>query len=145
PSGEASNKLSDYADATDESVPKIAIHPIGKPRENVGEYENGPIVNFVDPHFIFEKTKEHGLRALNWIRFRCTAVDPDADRYARAHKHERDNKHRLNQKMRIKMRLISREIIFKPRPGRREDDAEKNCANREHDQWKRHHARTFMR
>src|SRR5437879_2653068 len=47
--------------------------------------------------------------------------------------------------MRIKMRLISREITFKPRPGRREDDAEKNCANREHDQWKRHHARTFMR
>src|SRR5438105_1295213 len=73
------------------------------------------------------------------------AINEDSERYAGTDEHKREEDHWLNQKMRVKMRRMAGQVTVEPRPSRREDEAEKNRAKREHDQRQRHHRRTFVR
>src|SRR5437660_10998304 len=93
---EPGKKLSDRADAANNAVPKVAIHPIGETRAESRESDDRAVVNFVDPHFVRKKTKQKGLRAFERIAFAGATIHPNPNRNSGADKHERDQHHWLN-------------------------------------------------
>src|SRR4029077_15417283 len=103
-SRENSEKLSESAERTDESVPEIAIHPVGHARGCFAQRNNCVRVEFVQPHFVFEEPKERGLRLFERIRFGGTisisdagfAINPDAESHASRYAPDRNKKRRLN-------------------------------------------------
>src|SRR5205085_12408909 len=106
--------------------------------------DDGVHVDFVDPHFVLEKTKETRLRLLKRIVFTGAAIDPNSESDADTDKKKREEDRRLNQEMRVKARRVSGQISFEPRPGRGENETKKNRAKRQRDQRKYDDARAFL-
>src|SRR4029453_14223829 len=126
-----SKKLAETPETAHETVPNVAIHPDGDTSTNRSECDDGPIVKFVQPHFVFQGRKHRRLHVLERIGLCWTTsilragtaihqdTKPDADR----DKHERHEKHRLDQSRDIKLRRFASEITVQPWPRRREHDA----------------------
>ena len=101
------------------------------------------IVKFVQPHPILQETKECGQPVFQ--RIGGIAIQPPTERDTRSHERERNEKHRLNEQSKIQRRGFAAEILMEPRPGRRQNNAEAERTNGEHEQGPGHHRRTFAR
>ena len=112
-----SEELTDRADSAHQAIPEMTVHPIGQTRAHPTERDDRASIKFVDPHFIFEESKQLGLREFERIDVGGTlsilhasfAIHPDAERNARPHKDQRKKKRRLNQARkleRVQARLL---------------------------------------
>ena len=77
--------------------PEMTVHPIGQTRAHPTERDDRASIKFVDPHFIFEKPEQLGLREFERINVGGTlsilrtgfAIHPNTERNARPHKNQR--------------------------------------------------------
>jgi hypothetical protein len=133
--------LANSAESADQTIPKIAIHPIGQTCSHPTERDDRARIKFVNPHLVCEEAKQCGLRVFERVDFSwpitisnaSLAVHPDAKPGAHSNKRERHEKHRLNQASDLELHNFAGEIRMQPWPCRGEHDAEENCAKREHD------------
>ena len=114
-SAENSKELPEPGESSHETVPEMTIHPVGDARGHSAPRDDGPVVNFVQPHFVFEKVKQCGLRALERIHLRGTvsilsagrtdsfrgelagfAIHDKAESDADSDERERNEQHRLD-------------------------------------------------
>ena len=84
----------------------MSIHPVGNSGEDRRQGENRALVKLVDPHFVIEKTKNGG-RGFERIGLANAPIEPNSERDSGSDKQKRNEKHRLNQQMRIKVRGVS--------------------------------------
>jgi hypothetical protein len=102
---EDSEQLTDRAESAHQAIPEMTIHPIGQTRAHPAERDDRASIKFVDPHFIFEESKQLGLRKFERIDVGGTlsilhasfAIHPAAQSEAHAHENQRKKKRRLNQ------------------------------------------------
>ena len=93
----SSEELPDRADSAHQAIPEMTIHPIRQTRAHPTERDDCASIKFVDPHFIFEESKQLGLREFERINIGGTlailragfAIHPDTERNARPHKDQR--------------------------------------------------------
>src|SRR5947207_8949806 len=114
----------------DHAIPEISVQKIGQTRDYSTESDEGVFVEFVDPHFVGEKSEQSGLGARQRISFAGIAIHQPAKPNARGDQSERQQKHRLNQSAEIKTGWFSVEIGVQPRPGWREKNRQDNRASR---------------
>ena len=81
----------------DQAVPEISVQKIGQTRDYSTESDEGVFVEFVDPHFVAEKSEQTGLGARQRISFAGIAIHQPAKPNASGDQNERQKKHRLNQ------------------------------------------------
>ena len=99
-----SEELADPAEPAHQPIPEITIHPIGQARAHPTKRDDGASIQFVDPHFTFEKPKQLGLREFEGISVRRTLailcagfpIHPDAQSNAHAYKRQRKKQRRLD-------------------------------------------------
>src|SRR2546421_2380 len=102
---ESSEELTDRAESAHQTIPEMTVHPIGQTRAHPTERDDRAGIKLVDPHFIFEKPEQLGLREFERISVGGTlsilragfAVHPDTERNAGPHKNQRKKEGRLNQ------------------------------------------------
>src|ERR1041384_5371212 len=102
--GKIPEEVSDSADAANQSVPDKTIQPARDERGRFAQRNNRVRIKFVDPHFVFEETKERGLRLLNGISLAGTSVNQNSQADSARDKCERNKKHRLDQEIEIESR-----------------------------------------
>ncbi len=103
-SAENSKELPESGESSHETVPEMTIHPVGDTRGHSAPRDDGPVVNFVQPHFVFEKVKQCGLRVIERIRLWGTmsiflagfAIHDKAESDADSDERERNEQHRLD-------------------------------------------------
>src|SRR5262249_38511770 len=98
-------KLADCGKAAHKAIPEIAIQPVGQTRAHPTERDDRVRIEFVDPHFVCEETKQCGLRIFEWVDLSWAisipraglAIHPQTDANTHTDEHERNKEHRLNQ------------------------------------------------
>src|SRR5207248_9530957 len=100
----------------------MTIHPVGQTRAHPAKRDDRASIKFVDPHFIFEESKQLGLRQFERISVGGTlsilhagvAIHPDAQSEARAHQNERKKKLGWNQAPKLNRGGSASELILEP-------------------------------
>src|SRR2546423_4867010 len=98
---QASEKPADAADPTDKSVPDKTIEPARDKRCRSAQGDNGVLVKFVDPHLVFEKTKDRRLRVLERISLAGAAIDQNSEADPAGHESEGDEQHWLDKEAEV--------------------------------------------
>src|SRR4051794_26547085 len=99
-----SKHLANRAEAAHQTVPEIAIHPVGKARARPRKSDDRPRIQFLDPHFVCEEPKQPRLGVLEWINFSGSistararlSIKQDAHRGSTSYQEERNEKHGLD-------------------------------------------------
>src|SRR5258707_4944390 len=65
--GKSSEELTNRAESAHQAIPEMAVHPIGQTRAHPTERNDRASIELVDPHFIFEKPEQLGLREFERI------------------------------------------------------------------------------
>src|SRR5258708_5488307 len=137
-----SNELADCTEAAHQTIPEITIPPVGQTRAGPCKSDDRPRIQLIDPHLVCEELEQRRLRVLEWINFSGSvailrasfAIEPNAQRDPTADEQERNEKHRLDHVCNAEGNRFTREITMQPWPSGGEQDTQKNCANRQHNQ-----------
>src|SRR5262249_5055496 len=100
-----SKELTDRPESAHQTVPEMTIHPVDKPRAHPAERDDRATIKFVDPHFVFEESKQCRLREFERISVGRTlsilrasvAIHPATDSDANAYQDQRKKERWLNQ------------------------------------------------
>src|SRR5258707_10128784 len=98
--GKSSEELTNRAESAHQAIPEMAVHPIGQTRAHPTERNDRASIELVDPHFIFEKPEQLGLREFERIGVGGTlsilrtgfSIHPKTQRNPRRYKKQRKKK-----------------------------------------------------
>src|SRR5260370_32488946 len=117
-----SKELADCAEAAYQTIPEIAIHPVGQTRAGPSERDDRPRIQLIDPHLVCEEPEQRRLRVLEWINFSGSlailrasfAIEPDAQRDPTADEQERNENHRLDPVLLANLTRFTHNLTMHP-------------------------------